>query len=492
MQFSGQLREFTPPRQVEKGHGGAQKVFADIASTPRRAAMTPTPLPLVVQAVCRSLALVLPSLLRDRTLASVLGDLDRPLAESVLEGARQAFERWLEARLGAPPAARAIVVHSALGRLALRADAPEAFAGAGLRHGCTPAVREQAAFFVAQGTAREARQGMALFRASVPSESTIKRVATEDGAAFAALWREHAGELARPTLEALGPEVALVSVSADGAMVPMRHDKPATRAWREARLCTVTLYAKPDPTRPREVTVHDERGEPSRERVGLERERLATFVVAAMPTAGGPKGSGARRALSSLLDAVRAGCPGARLSGVCDGGEWPERTVDRAVGCRRRTTDFYHATEHVRAASVALLGDGPASLRWYRRRRTRLLRSNGAAEQLADELEAAAERTTLHAARRKALRTEAGFFRKRRRQMRYASALARDEPIGSGVMEAAVKQMIAMRMKRPGASWTETGGQAVLALRCVRLSGVWNQAWKRHRDNERRAEAVAA
>jgi hypothetical protein len=146
----------------------------------------------------------------------------------------------------------------------------------------------------------------------------------------------------------------------------------------------------------------------------------------------------------------------------------------------------------VRAASRALRGDGPGSLRWYRRRRTHLLRSNGAAEALAKELEAAAERTTLHAARRKALRTEAGFFRKRRRQMRYASALARDEPIGSGVMEAAVKQVIAMRMKRPGASWTEAGGQAVLALRCVRLSGVWDQAWKRHRDNERRAEAAAA
>ncbi len=76
--------------------------------------------------------------------------------------------------------------------------------------------------------------------------------------------------------------------------------------------------------------------------------------------------------------------------------------------------------------------------------------------------------------------------------MRYASVLARDEPIGSGVVEATVKQVITLRMKRPGASWTETGGQAVLALRCVRLSGVWEQAWTRHRDNERSAYAAAA
>ncbi len=69
---------------------------------------------------------------------------------------------------------------------------------------------------------------MALFRASVPSESTLKRVTTEEGEALEALGREHAGELARPVLEALGPRVDLVSVSADGAMVPMRQDEPAT------------------------------------------------------------------------------------------------------------------------------------------------------------------------------------------------------------------------------------------------------------------------
>jgi hypothetical protein len=48
------------------------------------------------------------------------------------------------------------------------------------------------------------------------------------------------------------------------------------------------------------------------------------------------------------------------------GAAWPERTVDRAVGRGRRTTDFYHTTEPVRVASIALPGGGPASLRWYR------------------------------------------------------------------------------------------------------------------------------
>lgn len=455
--------------------------------------MTSTLLPPVVQAVCQSLTALLASLLQEHTVASALRDLDLPLAQSVIEGARQAFERWLESRLGAEACARTHLVHGALGRLEVRADEPDAFAGAGLRHGCTSAVREQVAFFVAQGTAREAHEGLALVRPSVPSESTIKRVATDEGKALGTLWREQTSALVVPALDALGAAVDLVSVSADGAMVPMRaEDEAGPRPWREARLVTVTLYAKPDPAAPRAVLVHDERGEAARERVGLERPRLGTLVFAEMPTPNGPKGPGARRVLRGVLAAVRASCGGARLAGVCDGGEWPERTLERAIGRRRRTTDFYHATEHLRVASRALLGDGPASLGWYRRRRTRLLRSNGAAEAVADELEAAAEHTTRSGTRRKALRTEAGFFRKRRRHMRYASALARDEPIGSGVVEAAVKQVITLRMKRTGAAWTESGGDAVLALRCLRLSGLWAHGWQMHRDNERRAYAEAA
>jgi hypothetical protein len=188
--------------------------------------------------------------LREQTAAFALGERDRSLARSVLEGARQAFGRWLETHLAADAHARTQVVHSALGRLAVRADGPDTFPGAGLRHGCTPAVREQAAFFVAQGTAREAHEGMALFRASVPSESTIKRVAAGEGKALGTLWREQTSALIAPALNALETDVDLVSVSADGAMVPMRTEEEAgLRPWREARLVTVTLDAKPDPAR---------------------------------------------------------------------------------------------------------------------------------------------------------------------------------------------------------------------------------------------------
>jgi hypothetical protein len=47
-------------------------------------------------------------------------------------------------------------------------------------------------------------------------------------------------------------------------------------------------------------------------------------------------------------------------------------------------------------------------------------------------------------------------------------------------------------MRRTGAAWTERGKDAVLALRCLRLSGLLAHGWQRHGENERRADAEAA
>jgi hypothetical protein len=51
--------------------------------------------------------------------------------------------------------------------------------------------------------------------------------------------------------------------------------------------------------------------------------------------------------------------------------------------------------------------------------------------------------------------------------MQYAELLRNDMVIGSGLVEAAVKRLITLRMKRTGATWTEDGGDAIIALRAA-------------------------
>ena len=46
-------------------------------------------------------------------------------------------------------------------------------------------------------------------------------------------------------------------------------------------------------------------------------------------------------------------------------------------------------------------------------------------------------------------------------------------PSGSGLTEAACKTVFTQRRKRSGMSWTIAGGQVILDLRVIWLSGVW-------------------
>jgi len=50
-------------------------------------------------------------------------------------------------------------------------------------------------------------------------------------------------------------------------------------------------------------------------------------------------------------------------------------------------------------------------------------------------------------------------------------------PIGSGVVEAACKNLIGARMKKSGMRWTIDGGQTVLTLRSLILSNRWEHFW---------------
>ena len=64
-------------------------------------------------------------------------------------------------------------------------------------------------------------------------------------------------------------------------------------------------------------------------------------------------------------------------------------------------------------------------------------------------------------------------LKKRTHWMRYRHYSSQRLPIGSGITEAACKTVFTQRLKRSGMSWTIAGGQVILDLRVLWLSGVW-------------------
>lgn len=61
--------------------------------------------------------------------------------------------------------------------------------------------------------------------------------------------------------------------------------------------------------------------------------------------------------------------------------------------------------------------------------------------------------------------------------MRYPAFRARGFFVGSGVVEAGCKQVIGSRLKRSGMFWTLRGANAIIALRCCRISRRFEDYW---------------
>ena len=66
---------------------------------------------------------------------------------------------------------------------------------------------------------------------------------------------------------------------------------------------------------------------------------------------------------------------------------------------------------------------------------------------------------------------EADYFERNAERMRYPDFRAQGLFVGSGVVEAGCKTVIGSRLKRSGMFWTVRGANAIIALRCCRLSG---------------------
>ena len=69
--------------------------------------------------------------------------------------------------------------------------------------------------------------------------------------------------------------------------------------------------------------------------------------------------------------------------------------------------------------------------------------------------------------------------------MRYADFHAAGLCTSTGVVEAGCKTAIGTRLKRTGMHWTVAGADAIIALRCCKLSGRFEDFWERRAERNR-------
>ncbi len=139
--------------------------------------------------------------------------------------------------------------------------------------------------------------------------------------------------------------------------------------------------------------------------------------------------------------------------------------------------DLYHAREHVWGLGAKLYPcDKAAKVAWIKTHQHWL--DDGQIENLVTSLRSIGfQKPELG----DPIRTEANYFEANAERMRYPQFRSRGFFVGTGVMEAACKTIIGGRLKRSGMFWTVRGADSIIALRCCRLSGNFEDYWERRR-----------
>jgi len=134
--------------------------------------------------------------------------------------------------------------------------------------------------------------------------------------------------------------------------------------------------------------------------------------------------------------------------------------------------DLLHASSYVwQAASLFYPSGSPESLPWVKQQLGLLL--EGKVNTVIEALRR--QGTDLSAQRQQALEGICGYFESHAHRMAYAEYLAAGYPIASGVIEGACRCVVNDRMQRSGMRWVLQGAHAMLGLRSISLSGLWEE-----------------
>jgi hypothetical protein len=267
-------------------------------------------------------------------------------------------------------------------------------------------------------------------------------------------------ELLKKAERSSGRHCPVLAVGRDGIMVPIRDE-----GYQEAATAT--------------LSVSDRKG-----------RRLGTVYLGRMPESGQGETS---RQLTALLRKVLSRWQGGRLqlAYITDGGHhqqaYFEEVLSRMEDPKRPgqqlqwqwILDFWHACGYLGKLKEALFGESASGWWWFRRMRRWLQgRHNGITQVLRSATQHWNRHGRISRARRQLFWEAYRYLRRHVKWMNYARYRGQGLPIGSGVTEAACKIVFTQRLKQSGMSWDVEGGQVVVDLRVLRLSGIWSKAYR--------------
>ena len=166
-----------------------------------------------------------------------------------------------------------------------------------------------------------------------------------------------------------------------------------------------------------------------------------------------------------------------------DGAPWIWNLADEQFPGAIQIVDLYHAKGHLWDVAKDIYGAGTnLAERWAKQRRDEL--DEGKIDDILTALQ-------LHAHTNEEARKCLDYIVRNQSRMRYPEFRAQGLCVSTGVVEAGCKLAIGTRLKRAGMHWTVAGADAIIALRCCKLSGRFEDFWERRSTAARAAAGTA-
>jgi len=162
-----------------------------------------------------------------------------------------------------------------------------------------------------------------------------------------------------------------------------------------------------------------------------------------------------------------------RIHVVADGAEWIRLQSREIFGSQADfLVDFYHVSEYLAAAAERCRPAAPAAWRRTQQRRLKC----GALSKVLQAMEPFAEAETVEEAEAP-VRTALRYLSNRLECLDYPRAIARQLPIGSGLIESSHKHLLHARLKQSGSAWLHPHADAIAQLRVLRANQQWETLW---------------
>jgi hypothetical protein len=327
----------------------------------------------------------------------------------------------------------------------------------------SPGVRRMLSVVGSEAPFDHGRQQMKLLAGLAVTTKAVERTAEAIGADIAARQQEETNRARQWDLPIpITPSIPVLYIELDGTGVPM------VRAETEARPGKIDGQ----PAHTREVKLGCVFTQTSWDQQGFAiRDPDSTTYTGAIETA---EEFGQRL----YAEAWHRGWSRARKKVVLgDGAEWIWNLADLHFPGAIQIVDLFHARQHLwDLARLLYPGEDAHQRQWILRHQPKL--DDGKIEKLVGylcSLETSSPELTA------TIRQAAAYFQRNTERMRYPEFRRQHLFVGSGVIEAGCKSVIASRLKQSAMFWTVRGANAIIALRCCRLSARFEDYWDTRR-----------